>query len=202
MKRAFIHACLGLLFIIAVLMPSQQASGLPYGAGTYGTCQYDTCSISITSNNLVSVNITPVGGATKCTVASDTVTVTTGSSTGYSLTLSATNATNDLSGSTNVIAATSGTPAVPAALSANTWGFRVDGLSGFGAGPTSAVSSVSIPSATFAGVPVFASPTTIASTAAPAAAVATNVWYGACADTSIPADTYTDVVLYTAIVNL
>lgn len=202
MKQVALYMCLGLLIVVGALMPSQRASGLPYGTGTYGTCQYNTCGISLTTSNLVTLDITGNGGSTTCTVASDTATVTTSSSTGYSLSLSATNATNVLSGGTDVITAIGGSPAVPITLTANTWGFRVDGLSGFGAGPTSAASNVSIPSATFAGVPVFASPTTIASTAAPAAGVVTTVWYGACADSTIIADTYTDVVLYTAVVNL
>lgn len=75
-------------------------------------------------------------------------------------------------------------------------------LSGFGVGPTSPASNVGIPTDLYAGVPVLASPTTIAHTTAPAVAEETNVWYGSCVDTTITADSYTDTVLYTAIVNL
>jgi hypothetical protein len=85
----------------------------------------------------------------------------------------------------------------------NTWGYRVDGVAGFGAGPTSSQASGSVPSTSFAGVPpsnlagtIVASSNSIANPAVP-----TTVWYGVCANSSAAAGNYSVVVTYTAVTN-
>jgi hypothetical protein len=186
------------------------ASGAPaqadntYGSGTYGSCTYNSCGISLTSGGNVSVNVTPAAGVT-CTLSSDTVSVLTDSSTGYTLQITDTDTTNDLTGAVHggTIAAAAGTAASPLALTANTWGYRVDGMNGFGAGPTSAESNGAIPAATFAGLPLISGqPDTIASTTTAAdPAITTTVWYGVCANTNLVTDTYIGSVTYTALVN-
>jgi hypothetical protein len=191
---------LGLLVMgLASIMP---AEGLTYGVGSYGTCEFGTCSITLTSSTSVVADITP-GGSTTCTVVKDEVTVRTGASTGYTLQL------NDADGDTSLqrsgsgsINAIYGTPVSPSTLTANTWGYRVDDVAAFGAGPTAATSNTSIPSSAFAGVPLLGSPDTIkVKTSAAPVAEATPVWYGLCSDTSIPAGSYADTVVYTAITN-
>ena len=84
----------------------------------------------------------------------------------------------------------------------NEWGYRIDGALGFGAGPTSAITSQPSSSLTFAGVPLLGAPQEIKVTAsgAPSGDV-TNVWYGIRADISKPSGTYTSTVTYTAIIN-
>jgi hypothetical protein len=178
------------------------AQAINYGAGTYGTCTYGTCNISLTTSGSIAVNVTPAAGATRCTVSSDSVTASTDSSTGYTVTLTDTDTTNSLSGPTS-IAATSGTPAVPIVLAANTWGFRVDNISGFGAGPTSIVANGGVPTAKFAAVPLSTgTPATIRTTStADSSTVSTPVWFGVCANTSLQSGSYTDSVTYTAVIN-
>lgn len=172
--------------------------GLSYGRGAYGTCQYTTCSISLTSSTTVAVDVVP-SATTACTVASDTVSVTTSSTTGYTLQLEAvTNAQLTGSGSGGAIVSHSATHAAPAVLEANRWGYRIDS-GNFGAGPTSAMSSAPIPSLTFAGLTT--SPQIIATSEVPARPAMTTVWYGVCADTTLPTDTYIGIVRYTAVVN-
>jgi hypothetical protein len=181
-----------------------------YGSGYYGECLYSspssTCDISISNNSftlLLGVQPTPSGS---CTIQSDQVSVSTYDPSGYTLTL-ANGATNAglLNGSYSV-PASSGTPASPQALT-DTWGYRVDGLSSFGAGPTSAQTNASPSGITFAGTePSNLTADTIATTSAapiPYGSVPTTIWYGVCADTNlnIPEGSYTSTVLYTATAN-
>jgi hypothetical protein len=100
----------------------------------------------------------------------------------------------------NSFAATTGSPGTPAALANNTWGWRVDDLAGFGAGPTSDANNAAPSALTFAAMPASGSPFTIATTAGTGSDV-TEVWYSARANTSQPTGTYTDTVTYTATVN-
>ncbi|MGV9001597.1 MAG: hypothetical protein ACOH18_01415 [Candidatus Saccharimonadaceae bacterium] len=189
-----------ILAIAFAMMTSAQ--GLPYGKGAYGKCQFSSCSITLTSSTSLAANVTP-GGSTTCTVANDDVTVRTGSSTGYTLTVSDSDTTTSLDRSGGgSITTVSGTPASPTTLSANKWGYRVDGLAGFGAGPTSAVSNAAVPSEGYAAMPILGSPDTLKiKTSAATVAETTKVWYGICSNTSIPAGSYTNTVVYTAIIN-
>ena len=165
-----------------------------YGGGNFSGCTYGTCPLTLTSGGSTSVNVIPTPGG-RCTVQSDTVSVLTDNTTGYNLTATTSTTNNNMAGSVDSISASSGTVASPATLAMNTWGYRVDNLSGFGAGPTSSQNSGSVPSVTFAGVPASnQTPTAVASSAAAAnPAVNTTVWYGLCADSSLRADTYTAV---------
>jgi hypothetical protein len=180
-----------------------------YGAGNYNAGVYcggsNTCGISLSTSGTVSLNITPVGGSTICTDSSDSAAVTTDSGAGYTLTLGDGDTNTNLVGGSHggTIAASSGTVGSPAVLTANKWGYRVDGLGGFGSGPTTSGTNTAPLSLTFAGVQSSANtPDTIASSSAPAdPAVTTTVWYGACANTTLPTDTYSDSVTYTAVVN-
>jgi hypothetical protein len=202
-KTYFRFVGLYILGVLAVVFMSiSPTHGLGYGKGSYGTCQFGSCSITLSTSGTVTPNITP-GSSTTCTVASDQVSVQTGASTGYTLQVNDSDTDTNLNRSGGgTIAATSGTRSSPATLAANKWGYRVDSIAGFGAGPTTPVSNVSSPSVQFAGVPALGSPDTIATTSS-AATVAqiTPVWYGVCSDTSIPSGVYTDTVVYTALTN-
>lgn len=203
MKR--IISSIALLVGISVMLTfPAEVFGTPYGAGSYGTCQYESCSITLSSSSSVAADVTPVGSSTTCTVRSDNVAVTTDSSTGYMLLLNDSDTTNQMSGSVSeTIAPVSGTAASPSPLSANKWGYRVDGSAGFGSGPTSAITNAAVPSLLYAPVPLSSdSPDTIVSSSAPAPTPAsTSVWYGVCADSSLPSGIYTDDVIYTAVIN-
>lgn len=177
-------------------------SALPYGAGTYGTCTYSTCGISITTSGTVSLPVTPSSSGVN-TTAEDEVSVTTDASTGYTLTFLDSDTDTDLDSASDAITASSGTQASPVTLSLNTWGYRIDGLSGFGAGPTSAQNSDSGALYTFAGVPASdqTAHTLKTTTAAANPADVTSVWYGVRIDTNIDSGTYTGQVTYTAVTN-
>lgn len=193
-----------LLLTAALLLavPAIPVFAVEYGSGLYGACQYGSCSITIGSSSNVSVNVTPSSSGS-CTIQNDSVSVLTSSSTGYSLTMVDSSTNTSLLKGSDSIASTTATQASPSALSANTWGYRVDGIGGFGSGPTSAQNNTSMGATTFAGVPANnGTPATIASTSVPAnPAVVTSVWYGVCANTSVPNGTYTTQITYTAVVN-
>jgi hypothetical protein len=173
-----------------------------YGSGSYGGCDYGSCTLTLTSGGATGVNVAPTA-AGRCTVQSDTVSVLTNSSSGYNMTMTTATTNNAMTGSSGSINASAGTAASPTTLAMNTWGYRIDGLSSFGAGPTSAQANGSIPSVTFAGVPASnQTPTAVASTAAAAnPAENTTVWYGLCANDSVLSGTYSVSVTYTAVTN-
>lgn len=154
-----------------------------------------------TSSGTVNANVTPTGSGAQ-TIASDTVTVSTNDSAGYTLTLAETGASSTLTSGSNTIPASTGTQTSPIAMLANTWGYRVDGVGGFGAGPTSGQSSTAISGTIkFAAVPATASPNTIKTTSGVASNDTTTVWYGVAANTSQASGTYTNSVTYTATTN-
>jgi hypothetical protein len=157
-------------------------------------------TISVTSSGTVTANVTPTSSGAQ-TIAEDTVAVSTNNTTGYTLQVSDSDTTTTLVSGSNSIPAASGTVGSPVAQTVNTWGFRVDGLGGFGAGPTSAQSSAAIGSIKFAGMPASTSPVTIKTTSTTAASDQTSVWYGVAANTSQPAGSYSGQVTYTATAN-
>jgi hypothetical protein len=195
-------ALLGLALLTLVAIPALPAMAIEYGSGTYGECQYGSCSISISSNGTVAVNVTPASGGS-CTIQKDVVSVFTDNSAGYNLTLANSSTNTALLKGGSSIASTTATQTSPLALTTNTWGYRVDSVGGFGAGPTSAQTNIAIGSTVFAGVPASSgTANTVANTAVPAdPAVTTNVWYGVCANTSVASGIYTTQVTYTAVTN-
>jgi hypothetical protein len=158
-------------------------------------------TISMSTDGTVNVNLTPTASGSMSS-DSDTVLVSTNNTSGYALTLSDANTDTNLINGSNSIAADSGTQASPSnTLTNNRWGYRVDGVGGFGAGPTSAESNVANSSYKWAGVPSSASPNTLKTTSSTATDDSTTVWFGVKADTSNPNGTYTDTVTYTATTN-
>ena len=153
-----------------------------------------------TTSGTVNINATPTAGGVQ-TIGSDTVTVSTNDAAGYTLKLGETSATTTLTNGGNTIPASTGTLASPVAESVNTWGYRVDGIGGFGAGPTSGASNTAIGSIKFAGVAASGSPDQLKATSSTATNDTTTVWYGVAVNTSTPAGTYTNSVTYTALTN-
>ena len=154
----------------------------------------------LSTSGTVNVNVTPSASGAQ-TIASDTVTVSSSDSNGYTLQLALSGASSNLTSGGNTLPATSGTQTTPIAQLANTWGYRVDSIGGFGAGPTSAQTSVALTSSKFAAVPATASPNTIKTTATTASNDTTTVWYSVAANTAQPSGTYTGTVTYTATAN-
>lgn len=154
----------------------------------------------LSSDGTVNINATPNASGVQ-TIASDTVTVSTNDAAGYTLKLAETGASSTMTSGSNTIAAVSGTQSSPVAETANSWGYRVDGVGGFGAGPTTSVSNAAIGSLKFAAVPATASPDTLKTTSSAASNDTTAIWYGLAADLSAPSGTYTNSVTYTAVAN-
>jgi hypothetical protein len=177
-------------------------SALPYGSGDYGTCTYDTCGINVLTSTTVNLPVTPTTGGVNST-AEDEVSVTTDATTGYTLTLLDFDTDTDLDSAGDSMAASIGTQASPITLALNTWGYRVDGVAGFGAGPTSAQNSDASALYTFAGVPASNQTAHTLNTTSVAAnpADTTSVWYGVRVDTTKSNGTYTNQVTYTAVTN-
>jgi hypothetical protein len=179
------------------------AAAFTYGTGPYGVCLYGSCQeIAIISNGSVSLNVDPTA-AGACTIQSDTVSVFTQDSSGIILTLNNSSTSTSLSNGSSTINSTTATQASPAALAVNSWGYRVDGVGEFGAGPTTAQSDTTLNSILFAEVPPSnGTPDILASTNIAAdPPVNTNVWYSDCANTSVGSGIYSAQVTYTAIAN-
>lgn len=186
--------------VIAVLFVSGHALARPYGSGSYGTCAYSSgCSISVASAGNVNLDSVPTEAGVY-TVQKDDVIITTDDPVGYSLTLESDSPESAaLVKGSDSIAASGGTPTSPAVLAMNTWGYRVDDVSNFGAGPTLAVTNAATNSGVFAGVPLGGSPQQIYSsdTAAPSGDTI-PVWYGLAVNNTQPNGTYQRTVVYTA----
>jgi hypothetical protein len=205
MKKLLFGAVFLLLGLLLVNTPAVQADttdSTVYGSGNYGNCDYGSCTITLSSGGATTLNVVPTPSG-KCTVQSDSASVLTDSTSGYSLTMTTSTTNNAMTSGSNSIAASSGTAASPVTLGMNTWGYRVDGLSGFGTGPTSAQSSGSVPSVPFAGVPASnQAGTQVATSSGPAnPAVSTTVWYGLCANSGQSSGNYSVTVTYTAVTN-
>jgi len=153
------------------------------------------------SSGTVNIPATPTTGGVQ-TISNDTVTVSTNDAAGYTLKLAETTAAaTSLTSGGSSIPASSGTQASPVVQAVNTWGYRVDGVGGFGSGPTSAISNGAISgSLKFAAVPA-STPDTLKTTSSTASNDTTSVWYGVAVNTSTPSGTYTNSVTYTATAN-
>lgn len=193
---------LGVLVGLTTLSWAPAAFGLPYSSGSYGTCTYNTCSITLSSSGTVAINVTP-GASTTCTTQADSVSASTEASTGYTISMTDNDTNTNLVSGANTIAATGGTAASPTALTANKWGYRIDGVAGFGSGPTSSFSNGSASSLTYATPPSSSGTAdTVHSTSSPdVSTVYTSVWYGLCVNATPPSGTYSDSITYTALVN-
>ncbi len=156
--------------------------------------------ISITSGPTVGIGLTPTSSAVVSS-ASDTVSVSTNNTAGYYLALADSDATTSLVSGANTITAHNGTFASPTALATGSWGYRVVGSGGFGAGAYSGEANITSSTSTWAGVPAAGSPQTLKTTATTAANDQTTVWYGAKVDATKPTGVYTDTVTYTAVTN-
>lgn len=154
--------------------------------------------ISMTTSGSVAFSITPTSSGAVSS-ASDTVTVSTNQTTGYTLTLADADATTSLVSGANNITAHSGTAAAPSALAVGKWGYAVAGTP-FDASYT-AESSATSSTTKWAGVPASGSANTIKTTNVNAQNNTTTVWYAAKADVTQPTGAYADSVTYTATTN-
>jgi|ERR1700683_5101537 len=152
--------------------------------------------ISYSSGPTVTLGaITPNSSGLQST-ASDTVSANTNDTSGLTITMQENSATTTamVSGS-NTIAAGSGTPASPATLGNNTWGWHIDSLAGF-TGTGSVLNNAAPSAVTYAGIPANGSPYTI-NTTATNGSTSSTVWYSARVNNAQPIGAYSSTVLYT-----
>lgn len=153
--------------------------------------------ISYSSGPTVTLGaITPNGTGTQSTAA-DTVAANTNDTSGLTITLQENSAvTTAMVSGSNTISAGSGTEAAPATLTNGQWGWRMDGVAGFGSGPTSTLNNASPSALTFAAIPANASPYTIVTTSTNGSS-SSSVWYSARVNDTQPVGTYSTTVTYT-----
>ena len=132
--------------------------------------------------------------------------INTNNSSGYDLKLSMIDSTQNLQLGANAIIPVNGTLTSPlSGLSIGTWGYRVDGIGGFGMGhhgidPTQVETNISDSAYSWAAVPAVTTPDTISSlSTAPTSQITTNVFYGMKVDPTKPAGDYTNKVVYTLV---
>ena len=157
--------------------------------------------ITLSSLPTINLNVTP-DSAGRISSQANTATVSTNNANGYTLQLSTTSSSRNLtrSGGSETLTPSSGSSSSPGALATNTWGYRVDNTGSFGSGTyleTNVTSSVF----TWAGVPGVSSPTTLRTTSSTASNDQTTIWYGMKAASDKPSGNYINTILYTAIVN-
>lgn len=128
-------------------------------------------SISISTSSTVAISATPTAGGVVSS-NSDAVSVSTNNTAGYTLTLADGDATRNLVSGGNNIVPEASAPAAASTLDNNSWGWRVDSVSGFGAGPTSQETNNGSSTTTWAGIPATGSPFTIKTTATTASTTA------------------------------
>jgi hypothetical protein len=191
-------AVVGVLAVSAILASPSLAAAAT--TATTVSSQINSVISLLSSNGTVNVNVTPTASGAQ-TIASDTVTVSTNDGSGYTLQLAETGAGSTMTSGGNSIPASAGTQASPIAMVANTWGYRVDTVGGFGTGPTSSATNQALAATKFAAVPATASPNTIKTTSSSASSDTTTVWYGVAATTAQAAGTYTNSVTYTVTAN-
>lgn len=190
------------LGFLLVFIAGESTSASLYGRGIYGACGYsESCTISLATSGEVELDVVPTTGGA-ITIDRDIVEVTTNNPFGFKLAVETESAEeNGLVGSDATIPASSGTAVSPVVLSGTQWGIRIDQQEGFGLGPTEEVSNQPSSSLTFAGVPTYGNPLSVVTYGIPAPdGVATSVWYGVRADSSVPSGAYTATVVYTAVV--
>lgn len=158
-------------------------------------------TISINSTANVSFAINPTASNAKASSGQATVTVSTNNATGYNLKIAMNGAARGLANGGNTIDAHAGTLASPSTMATNSWGYRVTGAGGFGAGVATAESNVNDLAQTWAGVPAQNADDTIKTHASAVQNDNTNVMFGAKVDSTKPSGNYTGTVVFTAAAN-
>jgi hypothetical protein len=91
-----------------------------------------------------------------------------------------------------------GTQGLPINLTGSTWGYRVDGVGGFGA-TTTAESNTTASAFGWAGIPDLNSPEIIRTQTSAVSNQTTTVWYGVNVEEDKPSGLYAGTVTYTAV---
>lgn len=193
-KNSFIAGTSLAAIVGLVVAPTFQASAASQTANTVINATVAPV-ISLTSSGTVAFTMTPA--TVSESNGSDTVTVNTNNTAGYTLTLKDSDATTSLTSGANTITASSNTYASPNTLTTGNWGYAVAG-GNFSATYTSQTDATTS-TLKYAGISATAQ--TLKTTATTASADPTVVWYAAKVDSTKPTGVYTDTVTYTATTN-
>ena len=157
--------------------------------------------ISYSSGGTITLGAITPDSTGRQSAADDTVSADTNDTSGLTITLQENSAvTTNMTSGSDSIATSAGTPASPVALSNGKWGWRVDSLGSFGAGPTSALNNAAPSAGTYAGIPANGSPYTI-NTTATNGSTTSSVWYSARVNNTQAVGNYATTVLYTISTN-
>lgn len=194
---------------LAVLATGLTVAAVSLPFGVRADVQTTNTAVNLTVNPVISAfssgPTVTLGAITpdttgKQSTASDTVTANTNDTAGLTIAMASSTAATTMVSGANTIAAIGGTPAAPAALTNGTWGWRIDSLSGFGAGPTSTQSNVAPLASTFAAMPASGSGYVIKTTAA-TGSTSSTVWFSSRINNAQAIGTYTATVTYTISTN-
>ncbi len=196
-RKQQIYAWVGVVGVTLLAVSPAIASAATQSVNTTITASI-AAVISVSSGGSVNIAVTPTAGGALSS-ASDTVTVSTNATTGYTLSMSDSDTVTNLVSGGNTIGAHAGTYAVPTVLATNKWGYAVAG--GNFSGSYSAETNNGSSTTTWAGVPSSATPQSLKTTATTATNDTTTVWYAVRATSSQPSGSYVDTVTYTAVTN-
>ncbi len=195
------------IFAIALVGTTLATVSLPFAA--VADTQTTNTAINLTVNPVItsfsSGPTVTLGAITpdstgKQSTASDTISASTNDSAGLTITLASSSAATTMVSGANTILASAGTPAAPIALVNNTWGWRIDTVGGFGAGPGAVISNAAPSAITYAAIAPTGSPFTIKTTAV-SGATSSTVWFSSRINNTQPNGAYVATVTYTITTN-
>lgn len=186
-----------------VALPVFTASAAETSNTTVNVTVNDALTISSDAN--LNLNLTPTATGVM-SYGTSNVTVSTNNSGGYALSVTTNANHSELRGanyaSNNLakISSSTGTYSSPQTMTANTWGYRVTGMTGNG--PVSTSDTDTAMDYNWAGVPNNTQTgSTLKTTSSAASNNTTAVVYGVSANLSTPNDSYSGTVVYTAVNN-
>ena len=194
-QKLFVLIGIGGINLAAVTVPFL-ASGDTQTSTTTVNLTINPVLISWSSGPTVTLGAITPDSTGRQSTNSDTVSANTNDTAGLNITMESNTATQAMTSGGNTIAAGSGSPASPATLTNNHWGWRIDSLAGFGAGPGAVLNSAAPSALTYAAVPAQGAPYTIKNTGTNGSTSST-VWYSARVDNTQPIGSYSATVLYT-----
>jgi hypothetical protein len=200
--KRYIYGAAGTLAAFSII-----ASPVLVSAETDTTTVEATVNSAISiSNSTATVSVSLIPGASPVeSVGSDTVTVSTNDTDGYTLEVAASDATNALSSATGpgtytISATTPTTPATATTLDTNSWGWCVVGIGTCSGSYSVTNNQADGASGNWIAMPASGSDIEVKSTTGTATNDTTVFYYGVNVDSSKQTDVYTDAVTYTALV--
>ncbi len=191
-------AATGVMLAVGLLVIPGSVNASTKNTETVTGAAADISITMSTSGSVALPGLTPAERAVTSS-ASDTVSVSTNNSAGYTLLLADKDATSALTSADSIISAHAASGSAPTALATNAWGYALAG--GLFDASYSTLNSSASSAARFAGVPASGAASVIKTTSAAEMRAKTTVWYAVKVDANKAAGIYKDTVTYTAIAN-